>query len=67
MTDGIFSARYMIVMMGAFAIYAGLIYNDCFALALDIFGSNWQWNEGNEDDHEVSLSFSKYLRYSLAV
>ena len=34
---GLYSARYMILMMGCFAVYAGLIYNDCFSLPLAIF------------------------------
>lgn len=34
--------RYLVTMMGFFAVYAGFLYNDFFATGMDIFGSRWR-------------------------
>merc|ERR1711865_759679 len=41
-------ARYLVVMMGFFATYAGLLYNDFFSVGLEIFNSRWEKDEGGE-------------------
>eukprot|EP00536_Pseudo-nitzschia_multiseries_P002022 jgi/Psemu1/235282/estExt_Genewise1.C_270024 len=48
LSEGLHVGRYMITMMGFFAVYAGFVYNDCFSLGLNLFTSRWEF-DGQED------------------
>jgi V-type H+-transporting ATPase subunit a len=43
LTSGLHGGRYMLLMMGVFAVYCGLVYNDMFALSLNAMPGGTQW------------------------
>jgi len=63
MGEGMHSGRYMIAMMGFFAVYAGMIYNDCFSLGINFFGSRWAFEDqdsGSVEEGAVAAPTADY-------
>lgn len=46
----IFYGRYIVLMMGIFSIYTGLLYCDAFSKELPWFKSMWEWDVKDEKD-----------------
>jgi V-type H+-transporting ATPase subunit a len=42
-----YDGRYLILMMGVFSMFTGLIYNECFGVPINLFGSTWKWVDGS--------------------
>eukprot|EP01087_Luapelamoeba_hula_P016075 TRINITY_DN490_c0_g1_i1.p1 TRINITY_DN490_c0_g1~~TRINITY_DN490_c0_g1_i1.p1 ORF type:complete len:835 (+),score=137.67 TRINITY_DN490_c0_g1_i1:141-2645(+) len=42
-----FNGRYLLLLMAICSIYCGFIYNECFAVPLDMFGSRWLYKDGS--------------------
>lgn len=43
-----FNGRYIILLMGIFSTYTGFIYNEMFAVPIDLFGSRWKYTSESQ-------------------
>uniref|UniRef100_A0A673J782 V-type proton ATPase subunit a n=1 Tax=Sinocyclocheilus rhinocerous TaxID=307959 RepID=A0A673J782_9TELE len=62
-----FEGRYIILLMGIFSVYTGLIYNDCFSKSLNLFGSGWNIRIWNLASNRLTFLNSYKMKMSVIV
>lgn len=68
----LFGGRYIILAMGLFSMYTGLIYNEFFSKSLNLFGgSMWQINYNTstimDNEHLILSPNDQWLNHSYAI
>ncbi|KAI9810367.1 MAG: H(+)-transporting V0 sector ATPase subunit a [Phylliscum demangeonii] len=62
-----FFGRYILLLMGLFSMYTGLIYNDAFSKALSLFPSQWEWPTDFQEGDPVVARLRSGYRYPVGV
>lgn len=50
-----YGGRYLLLLMGLFSMYVGLIYNEFFSVPLDIFVSNWELSHNTGNNTSINM------------
>jgi V-type H+-transporting ATPase subunit a len=58
-----FYGRYIMLMMGIFSMFTGLIYNDCFSKPIYAFDSAWTWEAVPGVEGSYSGKLTSNYRY----
>jgi len=51
-----FFGRYIVLMMGLYSMYTGLIYCDAFSKDIDLFPSQWKWPDNFQEGQSVTAT-----------
>jgi V-type H+-transporting ATPase subunit a len=61
------SARWVLLLMGVFAVYMGFIYNETLGIGFDYFGTAWQWACSNVGGKSVNCGPKPTGTYSFGL
>merc|ERR1712137_33364 len=60
MVDTLFEGRWLFLLMAIASMYCGTLYNKCFGIPMDLFGSNWEYQDtivkGTQSEYAVWMN-----------